>query len=291
MTQDHLVIDFPIRGPANATALNEELPPLMADFARVQDDLGNVHFSRFMIKGDEKLLFLSDVDGEGTQHVERLVDSAGPVFEVIFDHVIDPPATPVADNREEVVKWLRDHVRAPLDMYFAYPDASVQDIKACAREAGFTGNTAQSPLLTYMPIKSRLQGVALKFDTRDIKDRGKDASDAIGTLHFSHWVPFDKDAIGFFTIFDGDFTKYIQDFTDKNLIRIRFGLSTCHGGAADTDTEERQRILSVGAGLQLSTNRVLQRLSRSLGSRRPSTAGRSQVAIHHHLNRTMKDRL
>ncbi len=215
MTQDHLVIDFPIRGPANATALNEELPPLMADFARVQDDLGNVHFSRFMIKGDEKLLFLSDVDGEGTQHVERLVDSAGPVFEVIFDHVIDPPATPVADNREEVVKWLRDHVRAPLDMYFAYPDASVQDIKACAREAGFTGNTAQSPLLTYMPIKSRLQGVALKFDTRDIKDRGKDASDAIGTLHFSHWVPFDKDAVGFFTIFDGDFTKYIQDFTDR----------------------------------------------------------------------------
>ena len=28
-------------------------------------------------------------------------------------------------------------------------------------------------------------------------------------------MPFDKDAIGFFTIFCGDFTKYIQDFTDK----------------------------------------------------------------------------
>ena len=82
-------------------------------------------------------------------------------------------------------------------------------------QAGFTGETAQAPLLTYMPIKSRLQGVALKLDTRDIKDRGKAASDAIGTLHFSHWVPFDKEAIGFFTIFCGDFTKYIQDFTDK----------------------------------------------------------------------------
>ena len=56
MTQDHLVIDFPIRGPANAKALNDELPPLMPDFARVQDDLGNVHFSRFMIEGDENLL-------------------------------------------------------------------------------------------------------------------------------------------------------------------------------------------------------------------------------------------
>ena len=215
MTQDHLVIDFPIRGPANAKALPDALSPLMPDFAKVQDELGTVHFSRFMVKGDEKLLFLSDVDGKGTEHVERLVENAGSVFDAIFEHVVDPPATPVDRNRGEVVKWLGQHVRVPLDMYFAYEDASVQEIKDCARAAGFTGNTAQAPLLTYMPIKSRMQGIALKLDTRDIKDRGKEASDAIGTLHFSHWVPFDKDAIGFFTIFCGDFTKYIQDFTDK----------------------------------------------------------------------------
>ena len=97
----------------------------------------------------------------------------------------------------------------------AYGDASVQDIKACPREAGFTGTTSQSPLLTYMTIKSRLQGVALKFDTRDIKEKGKHASDSIGTLHFSHWVPFGKDHIGFFTIFDGDMATYFQDFADK----------------------------------------------------------------------------
>ena len=65
MTQDHLVIDFPIRGPANAKALTEALSPLMPDFAKVQDELGTVHFSRFMVNGDEKLLFLSDIDGKG----------------------------------------------------------------------------------------------------------------------------------------------------------------------------------------------------------------------------------
>ena len=215
MAQDHLLIDFPIRGPANAKALSDELPPLMPDLAKVQDHLGTVHFSRFMVKGDEKLLFLSDIDGERAQHIERLVESAGPVFDAIFEHVVDPPETPVNSNREGVVKWLSQHVRVPLDTYFAYGDASVQEIKECARAAGFTGDTLQAPLLTYMPIRSRLQGVALKLDTRDIKDRGKAASDAIGTLHFSHWVPFDKDAIGFFTIFCGDFAKYIQDFTDR----------------------------------------------------------------------------
>ena len=103
------------------------------------------------------------------------MESAGPVFDAIFKHVDDPPATPVDGNRQRVVKWLKHHVRVPLDTYFAYEEASVQDIKAGAREAGFTGNTLQGPLLTYMSIKSRLQGVALKFDTRDIKERGKEA--------------------------------------------------------------------------------------------------------------------
>ena len=48
--QSHLVIDFPINGPANAEALREKLPPLMPDLAKVQDDLNTVHFSRFMIE-------------------------------------------------------------------------------------------------------------------------------------------------------------------------------------------------------------------------------------------------
>ena len=50
MSQSHLVIDFPIKASANAKALSEELPPLMPDFAKVQDDLGTVHFSRFMVE-------------------------------------------------------------------------------------------------------------------------------------------------------------------------------------------------------------------------------------------------
>ena len=70
MSQSHLVIDFPIKAPANAKALAEELPPLMPDFAKAQDHFGTVHFSRFMVKGDEKLLFLADIDGEVDTHIE-----------------------------------------------------------------------------------------------------------------------------------------------------------------------------------------------------------------------------
>ncbi len=214
--QNHLVIDFPIKGPANAKALPEVLPPLMPDLAKAQDRLGTVHFSRFMVKGDEKLLFLSDIDGEVDQHIERLVESAGPVLDAIFKHVDDPPATPVAGNPQGVVKWLKRHVREPFATYFAYEDASVQDIKACARAAGFTGTTSQAPLLTHMTIQSRLQAFAVKLLAKPLlEEKGHKASDSIGTLHFSHWVPFESNRIGFFTIYDGSWEQYMLDFATK----------------------------------------------------------------------------
>ena len=46
-------------------------------------------------------------------------------------------------------------------------------------------------------------------------EKGHVASDAIGTLHFHHWVPFENNHMGFFTIFDGPWEQYIQDFATK----------------------------------------------------------------------------
>ena len=215
MSQSHLVIDFPIKGPDHAKALPDGLPQVMPELVRAQDELGTVHFSRFMVEGEEKLLFLSDIDGEIEPHIEWLVESAGPVFDTIFEHVDDPPATPVAENHPRVIKWLKHHVREPLDTFFAYGDTSVQDIKAAASAAGFTGETSQSCLLTYMPVKSRRQGFALKLAARSIGEKGHEEADAVGTLHVAHFVPFEKNHLGFFTVYDGSFEKYIQDFAEK----------------------------------------------------------------------------
>jgi hypothetical protein len=232
VSQSHLVVDFPIKGPAIAKALPEELPPLMPDLARAQDDLGTVHFSRFIVEGDEKLLFLSDIDGETDEHIERLVQSAGPVLDAIFEYVDDPPATPVADNPDRVTKWLKQHVREPLDTYFAYEDASVQDIKECARAAGFSGNTSQNTLLTYLAFKSRGQAFAVKLVAGAlVGDKGHKASDSIGTLHVAHWVPFEHNHIAFFTIFDGDMEKYFQDFADKTSFVFNALFPRVVGGA------------------------------------------------------------
>jgi hypothetical protein len=56
MSQSHLTVDFPIKSPASAKALTEELLPLMPDFAKVQDSLATVHFSRFMVLSSHRVL-------------------------------------------------------------------------------------------------------------------------------------------------------------------------------------------------------------------------------------------
>ncbi len=56
---------------------------------------------------------------------------------------------------------------------------------------------------------------ALKLAGRSIRDDAYEANDSVGTLHFSHWVLFPKNHLGFFTIFDGDWDKYLQDFVEK----------------------------------------------------------------------------
>ena len=216
MSQSQLVVDFPIKAPANAKAVAEELPPLMPDFASVQDDLGTVHFSRFMVEGDQKLLFLSDIDGETDQHIERLVESAGPVFDAIFRHVDDPPGTPVAGNPEKVSKWLKHHVHKPLDTLFAYEDASV---------SGHQGLRACRPLrrqhLAEPPADLHVHQVAWARPRLEIDEGpgGEEGPRSDGKCWDGAFpgvaCPLRTNHLGFFTIFDGDFAKYAQDFADK----------------------------------------------------------------------------
>ena len=235
-----------------------------------------------MVKGDEKLLFISDLDGESDTHLKWLVESAGSVLDAIFKHVDDAPATRVADNPQRVITWLKYHVREPLDAYRAY-EASVQEIKTLARAAGFTGNTSQAPLLTYMSFKSRVQGFVLKLlGPALIGEKGHHALSDVGTVHFSHCVPFENNHLGFFTSLRRLFREVHPGLRRQNLVHFQYALSTYRWRAANPSSKERPGVLSVGIGKQLSAHRVLQRLSRPLGSGHSSTAGRPQVTIGHH---------
>ena len=215
-TQSHLSVTFPLKSPADAKALAKKLPMWMPFFANAQDAEGSVHYSRFLALSDKALLFIADIDGDADDLIGTLAKSAGPVFDAILEHVENPPRAPVAHNTAAFVLWAKQHNTRPLVAYSASVGNSVQDIKSCARAAGFKGSSEQHPLLLSLPIKSSLKAFILEeLVLRATHGKMNEGADSVGTLHFAHFVPLPDNHLGFFTIFDGSFHKYIEDFTEK----------------------------------------------------------------------------
>jgi hypothetical protein len=219
MSQNHFTLSFSLKSPADAKELAEQLPPLMPELFQAEDTIGTIHYSRFTVLSERTLLFLGDFDGEFSALMGDLSKYAGPVFDAIFEHVVDPPATPVADNLNAFVEWTAEHLASPVNLYTAYPGVTVKEIKALASAADVTGGSEQRPFLVVLPIKSRLAFVEVQLLLR-ARGRGttKDL-DKVGTPHFAQFVPLEDNQIGFFTVYDGLFNTYIADFT-KNIGQV-----------------------------------------------------------------------
>jgi hypothetical protein len=219
MSQNHFTLSFPLKSPADAKELAEQLPPLMPELFQAEDTIGTIHYSRFTVLSERTLLFLGDFDGEFSALMGDLGKHAGPLFDAIFEHVVDPPATPVADNANAFVEWTAEHLASPVNLYTAYPGVTVKEIKALASAADVTGGSEQRPFLVVLPIKSRLAFVEVQLLLR-ARGRGttKDL-DKVGTPHFAQFVPLEDNQIGFFTVYDGLFNTYIADFT-KNIGQV-----------------------------------------------------------------------
>ena len=219
MSQNHFTLSFPLKSPADAKALAEQLPSLMPQLFQAQDTIGTVHYSRFTVLSEKTLLFLGDFDGEFGQLMTDLASHAGPVFEAIFQRVNSPPPAPVASNAEAFVEWTSAHLLHPVNLYTAYPGVTAREIKAMASAADVSDGSEQRPFLVILPIKSSLAFIEVKLlllargsgTTKDL--------DKVGTPHFAQFVPLEDNQIGFFTVYDGTFDTYIADFT-KNIGQV-----------------------------------------------------------------------
>ena len=216
MSQNHFTLSFPLKSPAAANLLAEQLLPLMSKLFQVNDEIGTVHYSRFTVLSEKTLLFLGDFDGEFDKLMADLASLAGPVFDAIFRHVDGPPPTPVAVNADAFVKWARTHLITAVNLYTAYPSVTAREVKALAAAADVRGVGELHPFLVILPIKSYFHFIAVQLILRA---RGKGTTkdlDKVGTPHFAQFVPLENNQIGFFTVYDGSFDKYIADFT-KNI--------------------------------------------------------------------------
>ena len=219
MGQSHFTLSFPLKSPADANVLAEQLPAMMPDLFEATDKIGRVHYSRFTILSEKTLLFLADFDGEFDHLMSDLAKLSGPVFDAIFRHVADPPPTPVAANVESFANWTKAHLLEAVNVYTAYPGVSAKEIKALAYAAEVDGGGELHPFLVILPIKSYLHFITVQLILRA---RGKGTTkdlDSVGTPHFAQFVALENNQIGFFTVYDGSFDKYIADFT-KNIGQV-----------------------------------------------------------------------
>jgi hypothetical protein len=213
MSQNHFTLSFPLKSPADAKAVSEQLPPLMPGLYQAEDTVGTIHSSRFTILNEKTLLFLGDFDGEFSQLMAEFAKHAGPVFDAIFQHVDNPPPTPVADHADTFVEWGAGHLLRAATLFTAYPDVTVKEIKAMAAAADVTGATQQLPFLLNLPIKSKLAYIEVELLLHARSRRTQKDLATVGTPHFAQFVPLGNNEVGFFTVYDGAFDTYIADFT------------------------------------------------------------------------------
>jgi hypothetical protein len=219
MSQNHFTLAFPLKTPADAKTLAEELPPLMPAMFKAADRIGTIHYSRFTVLSDKTLLFLGDFDGEFGELMGELAKRAGPLFDAIFQHVVDPPATPVADHADAFVEWAAEHILRAINLYTAYPGVTVQEIKVLAAAADIVGAGELHPFLVILPMKSKLAFIEVELILRARGHGTTKDLDKVGTPHFAQFVPLEDNQVGFFTVYDGSFDKYIADFT-KNIGQV-----------------------------------------------------------------------
>jgi len=216
ISQSHFTLSFPLKSPADAKSVAAQLPPMMPGLIRAADAIGRIHYSRFTVLSEKTLLFIGDFDGEFGQLMAELAAHAGPVFDAIFQHVDNPSPTPVAEHVEAFVEWTASHLVHAVNLYTAYPDVTVKDIKAIASAADVSGAGELHPFLVILPIKSKLAFIEVQLILRARGHGTTKDLDKVGTPHFAQFVPLEDNQIGFFTVYDGSFEKYIADFT-KNI--------------------------------------------------------------------------
>jgi hypothetical protein len=214
--QSHFTLNFPLKSSADAKAVAAQLPPLMPGLFRAADKIGTIHYSRFTVLSEKTLLFLGDFDGEFGQLMADLAANAGPVFDAIFQHVNDPPTTPVTANDDAFVEWTAEHLVRPWTTYTAYPGVTAKEIKPLAAAADVVGAGQLNPFLVVLPMKSKLAFVEVDLVVHARSHATQKDLDTVGTPHFAQFVPLEDNQVGFFTVYDGSFDKYIADFT-KNI--------------------------------------------------------------------------
>ena len=97
--------------------------------------VGTLHFAHFVPLADTHLGFFTINDGTFEKYMQDFTEKIGPVFDLMFKYVSDPPPTPVAKNAEAFLNYATGENCPAIGFYRAYPGLAVQDVRALISDA------------------------------------------------------------------------------------------------------------------------------------------------------------
>jgi hypothetical protein len=139
--QSPLSLFMPLASPQDIPTVLQLLQEKQTELGQALNSIHTVHFARFMllnVDGVDTLVLFTEYDGDFTKYVEDFVNQLGPIFDALLAHVADPPPTPVSQNIDAFVAWVKSHDRTTpqqglLTFYSAYPNLTVINILSSNR--------------------------------------------------------------------------------------------------------------------------------------------------------------
>lgn len=128
--QSPLTLVMPAKSPAHLAEVSQVITEFMPKFSETADAIGTVHFARFLALGTKALVYVSEHDGTFDKHIQDLATHLGPLFDKMFESLVDPPPTPVQQNTQAFAEWISAHNPKLWWFYSAYPVLSAPEIRA-----------------------------------------------------------------------------------------------------------------------------------------------------------------
>ncbi len=135
--QQPLTLVMAIKSPEDHRALRAKLDALQAlpreqnPVIRALDEIGTVHFARFVFLDDTRLAVITTYDGDFDRYIKDFVDHIGLVFDDLLQHMADAPPLSVQSHPAEFLDYVhRNDLTCLPPFYSAYPDRTVLDIRA-----------------------------------------------------------------------------------------------------------------------------------------------------------------
>jgi hypothetical protein len=133
LTQFPLIVIMKVKTPVavHAEALKDIIKYGAPKIEKKLRDAAHVHFAWFLfLENDTKLMLATIYDRDFDSYIEYFALEIGSMFDMIFQHIEDPPPMPVKEFPKEFVDMIRHCNSRTEGGYFfsAYPKANVSMI-------------------------------------------------------------------------------------------------------------------------------------------------------------------